>query len=329
MIVTLTANPSIDRTVELDEPLERGAVQRAVATREDPGGKGVNVTRALRAARVTSIAVLPAAPGDPMLAALDAESVPYRAVPIRGRIRSNLTIAEAGGPTTKINEPGPELDEAAQRAVVDAVVEASQGAEWLVLAGSLPPGAPDDFYARVVRAVRAETHPAPRIAVDTSGPALAALVDAELAIDVIKPNAEELAELLGRSSEAELEAGPDAAIALARTIPASRVRTSLVTLGAVGAAVVAPEGSWFAAAPKITARSSVGAGDCSLAGYLIASVEGAHPSAALASAVAYGAAAASLPGSVVPTRSQVDPDRVVVTEAGADAASAPQGAPHE
>ncbi|GAA1753065.1 1-phosphofructokinase family hexose kinase [Agromyces humatus] len=318
MIVTLTANPSLDRTVELAEALEPGAVQRATSTRQDPGGKGVNVTRALRASGIESIAVLPAPAGDPLLAALDAEGVLHRAVPIDGAVRTNLTIVDAAGVTTKVNEPGPDLDEAAQARVIAETAEASVGADWLVLAGSLPPGAPDDFYVRVVEAARLAAEragvAAPRVAADTSGPALAALLEPGVRIDLIKPNAEELAELTGSSDEAALEAGPDEAIALARSIPADRVRASLVTLGAMGAALVDGDHAWFARAPRVVPRSTVGAGDCSLAGFLVASVEGASPADALARAVASGAAAVALPGSAVPTRDQVDPARVAVIE---------------
>ena len=318
MIVTLTANPSLDRTVELAEALEPGAVQRATSTRQDPGGKGVNVTRALRASGVDSIAVLPAGAGDAFLAALAAEGVPHRAVPIDGAVRTNLTIVDAAGVTTKVNEPGPELDADAQARLVDATAAASVGADWLVLAGSLPPGAPDDCYVRVVEAARAAASrsgaAAPRIAVDTSGAALAALVESGVGVDLIKPNAEELAELTGSSDEAALEAGPDEAIDLARSIPVERVRASLVTLGAEGAAIVTEDHAWFARAPRVVPRSTVGAGDCSLAGFLVAAVEGASPADALARAVASGAAAVALPGSAVPTRDLIDPARVVVTE---------------
>ena len=294
-------------------------MQRATSTRQDPGGKGVNVTRALRASGIESVAVLPAEPGDPFLAALVAEGVPYRAVPISGAVRTNLTIVDAAGVTTKVNEPGPVLDAEAQARLIEVTAEAAIGADWLVLAGSLPPGVADGFYVRVVDAVRAAARragaSAPRIAADTSGAALAALVADGVGIDLIKPNAEELAELIGASDEAALEAGPDEAIALARSIPADRVRASLVTLGAVGAALVTEEAAWFARAPRVVPRSTVGAGDCSLAGYLVAAVEGEAPSGALARAVASGAAAVALPGSAVPTRDLIDPARVVVTEA--------------
>ncbi|WP_419818344.1 1-phosphofructokinase family hexose kinase [Glaciibacter flavus] len=306
MIVTLTVNPSLDRTVQLDGELARGAVQRALETREDPGGKGVNVTRALRASGVDSLAVLPGATSDPFFSALRAEDVPFGAVSIEGRIRANLTLTEVDGTTTKINEPGPTLAEKDQDALITLVAEVSEGADWLVLAGSLPPGVPDDFYARVVRAVREANARPPRIAVDSSGAPLRALVAARVAVDLIKPNAEELAELVGVEAGDDLEDDPEAALALARSLDRDGVVAALVTLGATGAVLSTDDGAWFAPAPRILPRSTVGAGDCSLAGYLVAAVEGERPDRCLARAVASGAAAASLPGSIVPTRDQVD-----------------------
>ncbi|RIJ99020.1 MAG: 1-phosphofructokinase, partial [Acidobacteria bacterium] len=97
MIVTLTANPSLDRTVALTGPLVRGAVHRAAATRVDPGGKGVNVARVLRAAGRPVLAVLPGNTGDPLLTALDDHGIGYRAVPTGGPARSNITVAEPDG----------------------------------------------------------------------------------------------------------------------------------------------------------------------------------------------------------------------------------------
>ena len=110
MIVTLTPNPSLDRTVEIDE-LRRGEVQRATGGRVDPGGKGVNVSRALAANDIATVAVLPSGgPEGAQLAALLApfgvQTVP---VPIGGTVRSNITVAEPDGTTTKLNEAGPEL----------------------------------------------------------------------------------------------------------------------------------------------------------------------------------------------------------------------------
>ena len=111
MIVTFTANPSLDRTVALPGPLERGEVQRAVSVRQESGGKGVNVSRALVASGLESLAVLPGADGDPVLAGLRESAVPFVSLPIDEPLRTNVALTEPGGVTTKINEPGPVLDE--------------------------------------------------------------------------------------------------------------------------------------------------------------------------------------------------------------------------
>lgn len=154
MIVTLTANPSLDRTVDLDGPLRRGAVHRAGATTVDPGGKGINVARVLHRAGHDVLAVLPVNPDDPLLAALNERGIPYRAVPTSAHARTNITIAESDGTTTKLNEPGALCSAATRTELVEAMVENARADGWVVLSGSLPPGVPDGFYADLVRALR-------------------------------------------------------------------------------------------------------------------------------------------------------------------------------
>lgn len=312
MIVTLTVNPSLDRTVELERELQRGEVQRVARSVEEPGGKGVNVTRALTASGAASVAVLPGRADDPLVVALASAGVPVVTVPIAARLRSNVTVTEPDGVTTKLNELGPVLTEAEQRALVAAVVAQSRDASWLVLAGSLPPSLPADFYVRVVREARA-AGVAARIAVDTSGAPLAALVDAGEPVDLIKPNGEELAELAGEPDADALEADPERVAQVAATLMPRGIRSALVTLGSKGAVFVGVDHAWFAPAPRIVPRSTVGAGDSSLAGFLLAVTEGAAPERALAQAVAHGAAAASLPGSAIPSRELADASAITVT----------------
>ncbi|MGR2752952.1 1-phosphofructokinase family hexose kinase [Agromyces arachidis] len=312
MIVTLTVNPSLDRTVELDHELLRGEVQRVARDVEEPGGKGVNVTRALTASGVDSVAVLPGRADDPLVVSLGSAGLPVVTVPIAARLRSNITITEPGGVTTKLNEPGPELSEDEQSALVEAIARRAADAEWLVLAGSLPPTLDAAFYVRVVRAARAAGATA-RIAVDTSGAPLAALLDSGEPVDLIKPNGEELAELAGEPDAEALEADPGRVAEVAARLAPRGIRSALVTLGARGAVLVQGEDAWFAPAPRIVPRSTVGAGDSSLAGYLLALTEGAEPERALSQAVAHGAAAASLPGSAVPTRELADATAITVT----------------
>ena len=165
MIVTVTANPSLDRTVVLDAPLQPGQVQAAASSREEAGGKGINVARVLDAAGVRALAIVPLADDDPYRAALAAQHLDTRPVAVAGHCRSNVTITDAAGVTTKLNLPGASPTPAELAALSAATVDAAEGARWLVLAGSLPPGVPDDFYAGVIRAVRARWgEVAPRIA---------------------------------------------------------------------------------------------------------------------------------------------------------------------
>ncbi|MCB5292213.1 1-phosphofructokinase family hexose kinase [Arthrobacter sp. SO3] len=323
MIVTLTANPSLDRTVALPGPLLRGEVQRAVSVRQESGGKGVNVSRALVASGLKTLAVLPGAAGDPVLAGLRDGDVPFAALPIGAPLRSNVALTEPGGVTTKINEPGPVLSADQQEALIGLLLDHSRGASWVVLAGSLPPGVPADFYATVTRRLRSMDHGSevPLIAVDSSGEPLAAAIsgDALGKPDLLKPNAEELVELAAAAgfathkSAEELEADPEAAAVAAAAVVRSGVGAVLATLGSKGAVLVTADGAWLATHPPVTAVSTVGAGDSSLAGYLLASSQGAAPADCLRQAVAHGAAAASLPGSTVPAVHQTTPNAVTIT----------------
>ncbi|WP_158861926.1 1-phosphofructokinase [Leifsonia sp. AG29] len=304
MIVTLTANPSLDRAIALDAPLQPGSVQSALVSREDAGGKGINVARAVQAAGVDAVAVLPLAADDPFGAALLATRVRSRTVPITGHARANLTITDPDGVTTKLNLPGASLSEADADALVAAVVEASEGARWLVLAGSLPPGVGDDFYVAVIRAVRARWgSSAPLIAVDTSGEALRAVVEHGHP-DLIKPNDDELAELTGTAFDPEEDLGR-AVLGVARRLVPECVGAALVTLGARGSVLVTPDEGYIAPAPVIRVRSTVGAGDSSLAGYLLADVAGEQAPDRLLSAIRYGSAAAALPGTQPPRPSDL------------------------
>ena len=193
--------------------------------------------------------------------------------------------------------------------------------DWAILSGSLPPGAPVDWYARLVVRLRGAA-PGLRIAVDTSDAPLAALAAAmpAAAPDLIKPNGEELGQLAGLPAERAMaledgamrgEYGP--VVEAARVLVERGVATVMATLGAAGAVLVTAEGAWHAAAPKIHVLSTVGAGDSSVAGYVLADVRGGDATERLCTAVAYGSAAAGLPGTALPTASDLPADSLVVT----------------
>lgn len=306
MIVTLTPNPSLDRTLEIDT-LRRGEVHRASSARVDAGGKGTNVARALHANGVEVRAVVPVGghEGGQLVDRLVELGIEVVAVPIGANVRTNISLVEPDGAVTKINAPGPELSAEETATLTKATVAAIEGASWVAGCGSLPPGAPDDLYAQLATAAHAV---GARIAIDASGRPL------ELALvarpDLIKPNADELAALTGRTLTTVGEA-----LAAVAEVRARGAVCVVVSLGADGALLVDDAGAWHAATPPVTPRSNVGAGDSLVAGLLAAG--GTGPTA-LASGVAYGTAAVQLPGTSVPGPDDLDLDAVTVTEADPD-----------
>ena len=304
-IVTVTPNPSVDRTV-LVGGIVTGAVNRALGSRVDPGGKGVNVSRALTAHGRPTTAVLPlGGPEGTMLRALLADAgVTVHAVPIKGATRSNISLVRADGTTTKINEPGPQLSEdEAERFYASVQAELGRRPAWLVASGSLPPGLSTDFYARLVIAGQQSGVP---VAVDTTR---GALVQAAAAgADLLKPNDEELAQAIGRPL---LTIGDVLMAAEDLRAPGGQV---IVSLGARGALLIGSAGTTLAAVAPESRRdplSTVGAGDSLLAGFLHA---GTRDARALAAGVAWGTAAVALSGSQVPTPKDVAGIDVVLSE---------------
>jgi 1-phosphofructokinase len=323
-VVTLTANPSLDRTLELPAPLAEGGIVRLSGTSTEPGGKGVNVARAIAAAGGDVVSVLPAAASDPIVTSLRALGLELATVPVQSPVRTNYTLVDPSGTTTKLNEPGAALTEATRTALSGVLHGHAAAARWVVLSGSLPPSTPVDWYAELVRSLR---DTGARIAVDTSEAPLLALLAAgpDAAPDLLKPNAEELAQLAGLAEDDVLR-DPDAMLAAVRSLHDRGVTEVLLTLGGDGAVLSTTDGGiWSARPPEITVRSTVGAGDCSLAGYVLASLADVPPDERLRTAVAYGAASASLPGSAVPTPAQVDGAAVRVT-AGPPGSTAPSTA---
>ena len=320
MIVTFTANPSIDRTVVLEGPLERGEVQRAASVIEQAAGKGVNVARVLRLAGCPVTVV--AAGIDDAFQRLAEETRP--SLEVEGqrlgsgqRVRINTTITDPSGVTTKINEAGPTLTREQLDVASDLLLASARGAAWAALSGSLPPGAPADWYARLIRAIKPLGC---KVAVDTSDAALDAVLAAlpEASFDLIKPNSDELAQLTGGDAaafEADAKAGRlDAIVAAARRLQARGIGNVLVTLGGAGAVLVDADGAWYSTAPSVDVKSTVGAGDSSVAGFILAEVRGGTPANCLASAVAYGSAAAGLPGSTLPRPQDAHPEHSRVTK---------------
>jgi 1-phosphofructokinase len=287
VIVTLTPNPSVDRTLAVVR-LVHGQVLRATSSWSEPSGKGVNVALALRAHGYASCAVLPVggAEGARLIAMLRVAGLDYVAVPISGDIRSNVSVLEPDGTVTKVNEPGPQLSEEELTALIATTIQAGEQAEWLVGCGSLPVGASPGLYADLIAAGR---HTTARIAVDSSGDSLAAALAA--GPDLIKPNAHELAEAAGQAVETLGDA-----LTAARRLQSLGARSVLASLGPDGAVLLedgeAVHGEVCVADP----RSTVGAGDALLAGFLAGGGRGPK---ALQTALGWSAAAVQQPGTVL------------------------------
>ncbi|MFI6481066.1 1-phosphofructokinase [Nonomuraea sp. NPDC050663] len=303
MILTLTLNPSLDRTIEIGE-LARGTVIRASTARLDPGGKGVNVARALLANGVSSCAVVPYGgdEGRQLVHLLSDAGLEMVTVPVRGSTRSNVALAEPDGTVTKVNEPGTALGPDELDTVAEAVLAAAHSADWVVASGSLPPSVPHDVYASLCRRFSGAGI---RVAVDTSGPALRAALPAGPAL--VKPNREELAEATGMP----ITCLGDVAEA-AEKMRAAGARTVLASLGAEGAVLLGEAGLWYGRCPVDEPRSTVGAGDALLAGYLSRAAGPDHgdDEQALREALAWAAASVGLPGSRMPGPADIRRDRV-------------------
>jgi len=297
VIVTVTPNPSIDRTVLLGR-LERGALNRATGVTAEAAGKGLNVARALRQNGVDTLAVFPLAEESAAayLSLLDG-AVPTMAVPVAGSVRVNLSLLESDGTITKVNEPGPVLAEGDASALVRAADVPD--AQWIVGCGSLPPGMPSVFYAELV-ALRSGRR---RVAIDTSGAPLREAVQARP--DLVKPNVAELEELAG-SALPTLGGVCDAAASLV----AEGVATALVSLGADGALLVDGSGAAHAEARVRDVVNTVGAGDALLAGYLAS--DGGR--SGLRMAVAWSAAAVRSAGTLMGSLLEEDMAAVTMAE---------------
>ncbi|MCX7602700.1 MAG: PfkB family carbohydrate kinase, partial [Bryobacteraceae bacterium] len=195
MILTLTANPAIDRNVTVDRLVfdDRAYI---LDTRKSPGGRGINASCVIHAygGETLAIAICGGKAGRQFEEYLACCGFPCEFVRIRSEIRMNLTISDRHGLTIKLNEIGPELTPAEVARLEKAVRAKLKGAAWLMLCGSLPPGVPPDFYARLVRAAE---EAGVQTLLDADGDPLEAALEARPS--VVTPNQQEAERLLNRA----------------------------------------------------------------------------------------------------------------------------------
>ncbi|CAL9490276.1 1-phosphofructokinase family hexose kinase [Streptomyces sp. NPDC057838] len=283
MILTVTLNTALDITYRV-RSLRPHASHRVSEVIERPGGKGVNVARILAALghEVTVTGFTGGATGRVVRERLAAVAgVADALVPVAGATRRTIAVADAHtGDTTQLNEPGPTITTAEWSAFQEAYEDLLHGASAVALCGSLPPGVPVGAYAGLVRTARAAGVP---VLLDTSGEPLRRGVAARP--DIIKPNADELAELTG--SHEPLRATQDARRRGAGAVVAS--------LGPQGLLAATREGRWRAAPPAPLRGNPTGAGDAAVAGLLSALTEHLPWPDRLTRATALSAATVSAP----------------------------------
>lgn len=287
-ILTLTVNPALDISTSTDL-VYSGHKLRCNGSHIAPGGGGANVARVLHRLGGHALALYTAGgtTGDTYRKLMEAEGIPALVATVDGDTRQDFTVDEAStGKQFRFVLRGAELHENEWRRFLELAKRSIRAGGYVVASGSLPPGVPDDFYARVARLARQADA---RCIVDTSGPALAeALAEG---VFMVKPSRRELAELLGATLDSE-ESHINAISALLENGSAECVA---LTLAEAGAVVATKAGVIRLAVPSVQVVSTVGAGDSFLAAFVLRLAQGYPVNAALATAVASGSATVMTP----------------------------------
>jgi 1-phosphofructokinase len=282
MIVTVTPNPAIDRIVVV-RGFRSAGINRATVERIDIGGKGINVARNLArlGCEVVATGILGTDAVGSVVPTLAASGIQTDFVGVPGDIRVNLKILDpASAEETEINEAGPFVSDGALQELLDKLARLARRCSVMVFSGSLPPGAPDDFYARCIRIAAAA---GAKTVLDTAGAPLKHGIGA--APDLVKPNQAEAQELLGGPAVDPVMAAPRLLEYGAQTV--------VLSLGAAGAVSASASGIWRTTPPELAVRNTVGAGDAMVAALAFALSRSLPAPDALRSATALSAAAAA------------------------------------
>jgi 6-phosphofructokinase 2 len=288
-IVTLTVNPAIDVNATVHQAIPERKL-RCEDLRREPGGGGINVSRAIRRLGGSSLAIFVSGGpiGELLQGLLKDEGIDFRTLSTEGMTRENVIIhEEASERHFRFAMPGAELEQEVPREIREVLFSADASPDYLVLSGSLPPGIPADFYATVARLGRERDC---RVIVDASGEALRHAADEGAFL--LKPNLREFGQLVGNEDLEEDEVAT-AARALVEDSPNEAV---VVSLGRQGALVVTKEIRQRIQAPTVPIRSKVGAGDSMIAGIALALSRDRPILEAARRGIAAGAAAVMTPG---------------------------------
>jgi 1-phosphofructokinase len=282
-IATVSLNPAIDQTA-LVPNFTAGAVNRVEREQSDAGGKGVNVASFLAhfGFSVSVTGLLGDANSEPFVRLFAEKGIVDRFVRVPGLTRVNVKIVdEAQDRVTDINFPGLHVSEDHLARLYVAVDALAEDTDWFVLSGSVPSGVPERVYAELVARLKPQGK---TVVLDASGPPFAAAIPS--APDIIKPNIEELQELVGGRLS-----GHAAVVEAARALVARGIGLVAVSMGSEGAVFVARDEALLATPPKITVKSTVGAGDAMVAGIVTGALRGLNLAdrARLATAFSLGA----------------------------------------
>jgi 6-phosphofructokinase 2 len=288
-VVTLTASPAIDLCTGVEEVAPTRKL-RCTAARRDAGGGGINVARVVRRLGSEVAAIYPAggSTGRLLESLVEREGVRSVAIAIAQETREDFTVMEQkSGNQYRFVLPGSPLAEPEWHACLDALKAMDKLPPFVVGSGSLPSGAPDDFYARAARIAKAG---GAKMVVDTSGRALtAALMEG---LYLVKPNLRELQEL----THAPLSDQAERIRACRYVIETGGAQVVALTLGAHGALLVTRDTAHLARSPAIDPVSAVGAGDSFVGGMVWSLAAGGSIVDAFRYGVAAGSAAVLNPG---------------------------------
>lgn len=298
-IVTLTMNPTIDKSSSVPQMVADRKL-RCKLPRFEPGGGGLNVSRAVKELGGETLAVYPAGghTGDFLERLLSEAGIAQHRFPIEKRTRENLTVLEEStNRQFRIQMPGPTLRSEEWEACLAFLSDLDPGPDYIVASGSLPPGVPSDFYARLAEQAKGQRV---RLIVDTSGEPLRIAADA--GVFLLKPNLRELTELSGKTLEDETQ--PEK---LAReTVATGHSEVVVVSLGSAGALLVTRDKTEHIPTPAVPIRSRVGAGDSTVAGIVFALSSGRPLSEAVRYGIAAGTAAVMTPGTELCRKQDVE-----------------------
>lgn len=300
MIITVTLNPAIDETVEIEQ-LVAADTNRVVAIRRDIGGKGVNVARVLKELGHEPLAMgfAPGRFGRMIEEQLEDEGIGCDFIPYPGETRTNINILDRSAHSvTTLAAPGPPVPAEAVERLHRHLLRRMRRDTWLVLAGSVPPPMDASFHVAVLAAAASW---GALTALDADGPVVQRVLASDVRPTLLKMNDHELERLLHVPSRNE-----ESVLSGARSLRRLGVESVVITRGGEGALAVTPEGEFRAVPPLVTVDSAVGAGDGFLAGLLLGMRQSRGWAESLRLASAVGAAVCMSPGTALCHRGDVN-----------------------